>query len=90
MEEENKRLKEILRDKNMQIANFEKQVKEITRALNDWTNGYHDLERKIEYLENKEKEASDEFRQTIALRVAERDSFKEALRIVTRKVKINA
>lgn len=73
--------------KNVYIAKLEKQIKEVTRVTNDWTNGYHDQEKMIAMLN--EKHRSESIRQADALNIAiaERNAFKEALQIVVKRCK---
>ena len=83
MEEKN-RLNDVIFDKNIKIANLEKNITKITRALNDWQNAYNDQEKMIAMLN--EKHRSECIRQADALNIAnaQRDAFKEALQIIVR------
>lgn len=87
MEEENKRLQEVIRDKNVQIANLEKKNREITKVLNDWTNAYNDQEKMIGLLN--ENHRNESIRQADALSIAnaQRDAFKEVLQIIVKRCK---
>lgn len=87
MSNELERLSDVIKAKNVTIANLEKKINEITRVTNDWTNGYHDQEKMIAMLN--EKHRNESIRQADALNIAnaQRDAFKEAIQIILKRCK---